>query len=141
MMKFLGFLFLVTLGVAGYGYWKGWFEVTKSDAQGKTSYGVTIDNDKMSSDLDAMTKWAHEQLDALDQKIDELRNKAAKASNETKPEIERQIRALEAQRGEAKESLQELEKSDVQKDEAKAGALQKKLQQTLTDTPVEKGGN
>ncbi len=137
MMKFLGFLFLVALAVGGYGYWKGWFEVSKDQANGKTKFGVTIDNDAMSRDLDTMTKWAHEKLDKLDQKIAELRNKASKASAESKQSLEKEIRALEAQKGSAAESLRELKTSTQEK----AAELKKKLEQTLSDTPpVEKSG-
>ncbi len=142
MMKFLGFLFLVAAGLGVWGWSTGRFEVSKTEADGKTSIGVTIDNQQISNDLDAVIKWGHEQLDALDKKIDELRERAAKASAEGKASLDQQIEALEKQKGEAAQELNEAK----QKMSDGANALHQRLERALSsgeaaspaDTPVEK---
>lgn len=139
MMKFLGFLFLVALGIAGWGYMHGWFEVSKSEANGKTSYGVTIDNQKVSTDVEGMIRKGHDLLDSLDKKIAELRSKASKASADSKAKIEQQIQSLEAQKNAAAQSLKDAK--DATADQA--SALQQRLEKALNDasTAVEKAGS
>jgi predicted nucleic acid-binding Zn-ribbon protein len=138
MLKFLGFLFVVAVSFGAWGYFTGRFEVSKTEANGKTSIGVTIDNEKLSKDLDAVIKWGHDQLNALDRKIDELREKASKASAEGKAKIEQQIEALEKQKS---ETARELEQARDQAVDG-ASALHERLERALSSgenpTPVEK---
>jgi formylmethanofuran dehydrogenase subunit E-like metal-binding protein len=135
-MKFLGFLFLVVLAVGAWGYSQDWFEFSKSEAQGKTRYGVDVDENKITHDIDAVSKWARERLNDLDRQIDELRHKASKASPENKPAIEQEIRELEQKKGAASQELHELEKGT----EAEQKESARKLQQTLREEEAKKGG-
>jgi DNA mismatch repair ATPase MutS len=114
-MRFLGFLFLVAVGIGAWGWWKDWFSVTTSDANGKSSITVEIDKDKLAADLDAYEKKAREVLDALDRKIDELKEKAKSAGGDAKKELEREIDELEQKKEAAAESLGELKNSSDQK--------------------------
>lgn len=138
MMKFLGFLFLVALAVGGYGYWSGWFEVSKSEADGKTRFGVTIDNEKLSHDVDAVMKKARGALDSLEQKIAELRTKASTATAENKAKLEKQIADLEQKKGAAVQELNNTKDATVEK----ASDLQRRLEQMLKQSSdaVEKDG-
>lgn len=129
MMKFFGFLFFVAVAVGVWGWWTGRFVFSKSEANGKTSIGVTIDNDAITRDLDAMTQWGREKLDQLDQKIDELRKKASKASAESKRALQEEIDQLEQQKDAAAESLKSL-KDGAQ---AQAAELKARLERTLKD--------
>ncbi|MBM4014359.1 MAG: hypothetical protein FJ293_05275 [Planctomycetes bacterium] len=136
-MKFLGFLFLVAVGLGVWGWTTGRFELSKSENDGKTSIGVTIDNQRLSNDLDAVIRWGHEQLDALDKKIDELRERAAKASAEGKANLDQQIEALEKQKGEAARELNAAKEKAVDG----ASALHQRLERALSsDDPARGNG-
>ena len=136
MMRFLGFLFLVVLAVGAWGYTQDWFKGYKTEAQGKTRYGVEIDTEKMTNDFDAVSKWARERLDDIDRQIAALRQQEATASPAEKPAIEQEIRELEQKKGAAKQELKELEKSG---DDGKNESA-RRLQQTLRDEEAAKKG-
>jgi len=137
MLRFFGFLFLVLLAVGAWGYTQDWFKgYNKTDAQGKTRYGVEIDTEKMTNDFDAVSKWARQRLDDIDRQIADLRHQAAKANPNDKPAIEQEIRELEQKKGAATQSLQELEKEgDADKNESA-----RRLQQELRDEEAKKSG-
>lgn len=130
MMRFLGFLFLVAAGIGAWGWWKDWFSVTTGEAKGKSSITVEIDNDKLAADLDAYEKKAREVLDALDRKIDELKEKAKSAGSDSKDELEREIDELEQKKEAAAESLGELKStSDQELDD-----VRKRLDEVLEES-------
>lgn len=142
-MKFLGFLFLIALAVGAWLYMTDVVDVSKSEENGKTKFGLTIDNEKAAHALDDVMKKAHETIDYLDRKLDALRNKASKASAEGKAKIELEIEQLEAQKGAAAQQLDALK--NTKGDDARA--LQQRLEETLkraneprTGEAVEKDG-
>lgn len=52
-MKLLGFVFLLVLVLAAFGYFRGWFSVTTAHAGGANEVTLTIDQDKLSGDTSA----------------------------------------------------------------------------------------
>lgn len=127
MMKFLGFLFLVALALGAWGYMNDVFDVSKSEENGKTKFGLTIDNEKAAHALDDVMKKAHETIDYLDRKLDDLRSKSSKASGESKVKFELEIEQIEAQKGAAAQQLDALK--NTKGDDA--SALQQRLEETL----------
>jgi hypothetical protein len=49
-MRFLGFLFLIVLAVAAFGYYRGWFTVTTTHAGGSTNVDIGVDTDRIRGD-------------------------------------------------------------------------------------------
>lgn len=54
-MKALGFVFLLVIVIAVFGYFRGWFTVTTAHASGNNELTVTIDREKMGDDTRAAT--------------------------------------------------------------------------------------
>jgi hypothetical protein len=50
MIRFLGMLVVLSLIVAGIGYYRGWFHAESSDMNGQSSLTVTVDKDKFDQD-------------------------------------------------------------------------------------------
>lgn len=55
-MKLFGFLFLLVLLLAAVGYFRGWFSITTSHASGKSGMELTIDNEKIGDDAQAVKR-------------------------------------------------------------------------------------
>ena len=128
-MRFLGFLFLVALGIGGWGWHKGWFTASTSNDGSTTILNLQVHKDALARDLDTYEKKVHDGLDTLSRKIGELREKSKKASSETKSDIDRQIEELEKKKSEATESLNQLKGSAGDKSDE----LKKKIDEVLND--------
>jgi hypothetical protein len=50
MSRLLGVLLLLVVGIAGLGFYLGWFHVSTSQADQKTNITVTVDQDKIQED-------------------------------------------------------------------------------------------
>jgi hypothetical protein len=57
-MRFLIALILIAAGVAGVGFYRGWFHVTSDTSTGERSVTVTVDEDKIQQDKNEAQKKA-----------------------------------------------------------------------------------
>jgi hypothetical protein len=64
MMRLLGMLVAVLLVVAVVGYFRGWFHVVETNADGQRTISVTVDKDKLQQD----EAKAKQKLQSLEQK-------------------------------------------------------------------------
>jgi hypothetical protein len=53
MLRFLGFLVVLSAVVAGVGYYRGWFHADSNDTGGHDSVTLTVDKDKVAQDKDS----------------------------------------------------------------------------------------
>jgi hypothetical protein len=118
MLRFLGFLFLLTAGVGTWGWCKGWFK-------------VEFDHAAISRDLDDYELRFQSFVRAIDDKITSLRDRARTANAKSKPELEREISELEGKRDAAAEARDEY-KSATPEERAE---LKKKLDAQLQPAP------
>jgi len=60
MRGLLFVLFLLVAGVAGLGYYRGWFGFTSTGADGKTNITLTVDQNKIKADEKKAEEKVHE---------------------------------------------------------------------------------
>jgi hypothetical protein len=58
MARFIGVLVIIAALIAGVGYYRGWFTVGSESADGKTHINMTVDKDKVKSDVNAVQQKA-----------------------------------------------------------------------------------
>jgi hypothetical protein len=50
MMRFIGVLVVLLILVAGFGYYRGWFQAESATGAGQSTLTVTVDKDKINQD-------------------------------------------------------------------------------------------
>jgi hypothetical protein len=58
MARFVGVLVILAALVAGIGFYRGWFTFGSESADGKTHINLTVDKDKVKSDVNAVEEKA-----------------------------------------------------------------------------------
>jgi hypothetical protein len=56
MRGFLIVLVLLVVGIAGLGYYRGWFQVSTGSTDGKSNATITVDRDKIQADEEKLKK-------------------------------------------------------------------------------------
>ena len=86
-MRSLGFLFLVVLVVAGFGYFRGWFSVTTTHAGGKNEVTLGVDQDKIRDDANAAASRLGQLSTQAAEKVKTLGSKVGPEESELEGEI------------------------------------------------------
>lgn len=50
MKRIFVFLVLIVIGLVGFGFYHGWFQVSSNSSGGKTHIGITVDKNKIEED-------------------------------------------------------------------------------------------
>lgn len=90
-MRFLGFLFLLVLLVAGVGYCRGWFSVSTSHASGREEITLGVDEDRIGSD----TKAAADKLGRLSKQAVEKVKAIWREVGPDRKEVEGKVAAID----------------------------------------------
>jgi hypothetical protein len=64
---------LVAIALGALGYYLGWFQVTRTDADGKPGVTVTVDKDKVHQDQERAKEKASQLKDKAAEKIHDAR--------------------------------------------------------------------
>lgn len=59
-MRFLTVLVLVVAGVAGFGFYRGWFHLTSDRSADKSNITLTVDKDRIQQDKNAASEKARD---------------------------------------------------------------------------------
>jgi len=59
-MRFIAVLVLVLAGVAGFGFYRGWFHLTSDRSADKSNVTLTVDKDKIQQDKNAASEKARD---------------------------------------------------------------------------------
>ena len=78
MRRLLIVLVLVVAGIAGLGFYQGWWRLSTGGTDGKTNVPVTVDQEKIEQDKEK----AKEKMKELEQKVKEKTNAATDAGKE-----------------------------------------------------------
>jgi len=73
MKRLFTLIVLVVIAVAALGYYLGWFQVTRTDADGKPGVTVTVDKDKVHQDEQRAKEKASQLKDKAKEKIHDAR--------------------------------------------------------------------
>ena len=73
MKRLLTLVVLVVIAVAALGYYLGWFQITRTDADGKPGVTVTVDKDKVHEDQQRAREKASQLKDKAAEKIHDAR--------------------------------------------------------------------
>jgi hypothetical protein len=73
MKRLFTLVVLVVIAVAALGYYLGWFQVTRTDADGKPGVTVTVDKDKIHEDQQRAREKASQLKDKTAEKIHDAR--------------------------------------------------------------------
>ena len=107
MKNFLAAVVLLALAVGAVGTWRGWFEFSGRNENGKPQASVTVNMATFEQDRDALSKKLAEQAELLKTKTAGLREKAKNLSGDAKKKVEEQIERFtknhESLEGKAKE--------------------------------------
>jgi hypothetical protein len=71
MRKFLGTLVLVALIIAGIGFYRGWFSVSKDDQPGETNVELRIDKERVRDDAEEVSRKARQLGGEVEEHIDD----------------------------------------------------------------------
>jgi len=139
MKGLLTFLFVVVLGVATFGYFKGWFSVTsQTDPDGNPSITLHTNPDKVEADLHVALAKSKELIVQAEDKIKELKDKSAKSKGDQKSKLDHSIADLESKRGALKSRLEALDKKVGKQSEAEKKALAQQIDDL--DKAIEQAG-
>jgi len=72
MRKFLGTLVILSLIVAGVGFYRGWFSVSTYDQPGETNVELKIDKQQIKQDAEAVSEKTRELTGQSNDQPDEL---------------------------------------------------------------------
>jgi hypothetical protein len=71
-----GLLFLVVLilvGIAGFGFYRGWFGLSTDTTDHKPSATITVDRDKIQEDKDKVEQFAHKATEKSSDRTDKVK--------------------------------------------------------------------
>ena len=71
MRKLLGTLVIVVAVIAGFGFYRGWFSISKDDRPEETNVQLTIDKDKIRQDTDEAARLAGELGESVKSRVTE----------------------------------------------------------------------
>ena len=111
MMRFFGFLFLVSLALGAWGYFTGRFTVRTSERDGTLTITTDVHKDQLARDVQTCERKLLEWFDAVDEKIDDLRHRAKTANAKSRVEVERALVEAERQKIEGADLLRDLRTS------------------------------
>jgi hypothetical protein len=125
MLRFLGAIVVIALLVGAFGYGRGWFTVNPSTEGGRTQVTFGLDRKKVEDDLRIAREKIDEQQRSIDQKMLQLRERAARATTALRGDVDRTIEDLERRRVEVGRKIEEMktasgERLDELKGEIKA---------------------
>jgi hypothetical protein len=139
MKGLLTFLFVVVLGVATFGYFKGWFSVTSQpDSEGNPSFTLHTNPDKVEADLHVALAKSKELIVQAEDKIKELKDKSAKAKGDQKTKLDLSIADLESKREALKAQYDQINKPGAKASDAEKKALAKQIDDL--DKAIEQAG-
>lgn len=78
MLRFLGVVTALLLGIAGLGYYLGWFSVSTSNDGQSTHINVTVDKEKVQADEEAAKKKLEEAEKKIKEQVKPVTDKDAK---------------------------------------------------------------
>lgn len=108
MLRFFGGLFIIVLLVAGWGYARGWFSVTKTDTGESTNITFALDKDQAKRDVQAAQSEFDDGLKKFDAKLAELKQRAQAAASDQKAALDAKIKDLERDRADVVRKIDEL---------------------------------
>jgi hypothetical protein len=92
MMRFLGLLLLLAIGVLAFGFYRGWFDASTAEAGGKRGIQITWNTDKFKEDMDK----AGSSIKSMSQSVvDKVKGKA-KTVSATQSELEGRVTAVDS---------------------------------------------
>ena len=122
MLRFFGGLFIIALLVAGWGYARGWFSVTKTETGESTNITFALDKDSAKRDVQAAQSEFDGGLRKFDAKLAELKQRAQAAASDRKAALDASIKDLERDRADVVRKIDELET-----------ATHERMQELMTD--------
>lgn len=136
MLRFLGFLLLLTLSVGAWGQYAGWFNFSYSGSsiehEGRSRFTVDFDKSEFDRDVASYSEQVHAAIAVIDAKLHDLRSRSHSAnakSRQEKEAIDGEIRDLERTKDTASKSLHDLEHSEEKEREASRRKLDQVLQE------------
>lgn len=122
------FLFVVLLGTAALGWFRGWFDMTTGhDQNGNPTVMTTVFPDKVETDLHVALAKSKSLLDQAEDKIKELKDKSAKAKGDQRSKLERSIADLESKRDALQAQLDQIAASGNKQSQAEREALKRQI--------------
>lgn len=139
MKGLLTFLFVAVIGIATFGYFKGWFTVKSvHDADGNPGLTFTANPDKIEADLHTALAKSKSLIDQAEDKIKELKDKSAQAKGEQKTRLDHSIADLENKRTVLKAQYDQMNQPGTKASEAEKKALAKQIDDL--DKAIEQAG-
>lgn len=128
MKGLLTFLFVVVLGGAALGWFRGWFDGSFGHGPtGEPNLTLTGHPDKIEADLHVALAKSKSLLDQAEDKIKELKDKSAKAKGDQRSKLERSIADLESKRDALQAELDQIATGGKKKSQAERDALQRQI--------------
>lgn len=109
MLRFFGGLFILALLVAGWGYARGWFTVSRTDTGESTNITFALDKDTAKRDVHAARTEFDDGLRKFDAKLAELKQRAQAAASDRRAALDAKIKDLERDRSDVARKIDELE--------------------------------
>jgi DNA anti-recombination protein RmuC len=98
MLRFLGVFFLIALLVGGWGYARGWFSVSETDAGDSTRVTFGLDKDKVKRDFQSSKEDFDDALKKFDSKLTQLKQRTQAAAADRKAALELKVSDFERDR-------------------------------------------
>jgi hypothetical protein len=107
MLRFFGALFIIALLVAGWGYARGWFSVTKTETGESTHITFALDKDQAKRDVQAAQAEFDDGMRKVDVKLAELKQRARAAASDRKAALDASVKDLERDRADVARKIDE----------------------------------
>ena len=131
MLKTIGFMLIVAILVGAWGYHRGWFSVSGTNADGKENVTFGLDTDKLKQDLQGAQSSVDEKWSNFEAQLAKLKERAKAASGDMKDALERQVQEFEKDGDQIASKLKELKKATGDKIKQLAGEIQAALDKAL----------
>jgi len=105
MLRFLGFIVVLALLIGAFGYGRGWFTVDKERTGDDTKVTFGLDREKLEDDLRIAKAKVDSKQRSIDEKMLRLRERASRATAETKVAIDDELKELDLERQEIARKL------------------------------------
>jgi len=115
MLKFLGFILILALLVGAWGYHRGWFSVSETNASGSEQVTFGLDKEKLKQDLHSAHSTLDQKMRDFEAQLAKLKERAKAASADQRVALDRQIQELEGDRDRISNKLTDLKSASGDK--------------------------